>query len=158
MNTIELADQRFIVERFALPREEQVTALERRLATSFPDDYRKFVLNFNGGIFSEPAILAEEELARGDGLTCLHGIGSECDETELGDPGCRALFADNDSPSFVPIGHRALGGLPDLGHSGRRTGLNLSQASLWRLVSRCRQNREVFRIASRSEECVRRNV
>jgi hypothetical protein len=111
LNTMEYAFQRFATERFPLPGEEQIAALERRLGVELPADYRKFISQFNGGIFDEPEIETNHHDCRGDALTFLHGINSGDEETELGDPGFMALFEGNDPPILIPIGYTALGGI-----------------------------------------------
>jgi hypothetical protein len=56
MTTIEYAYNRFSTKRFPLPSETQLDELEQRIKVDFPDDYRRFVLDFNGGYFNEPEI------------------------------------------------------------------------------------------------------
>ncbi|MBI2826026.1 MAG: SMI1/KNR4 family protein [Planctomycetia bacterium] len=85
--------------------------LEQRVGVIFPDDYRRFVLEFNGGYFSEPEITPVSEGCPDDGLTCLYGIGASHQEAELGRPATLAIFDDNDPPKIVPIGNTGMGGL-----------------------------------------------
>jgi hypothetical protein len=56
MTTIEDAYRKFSKERFPLPGEAQLGALEERIGVIFPGDYRSFVLAFNGGYFNNPEI------------------------------------------------------------------------------------------------------
>jgi hypothetical protein len=111
MDSIETAYQRFARIGFPLPSEEQIAALERRLGVELPADYRKFISEFNGGIFDEPEIETDHQDCRGDALTFLHGINSGDEETELGAPSFMALFEENDPPILIPIGYTALGGI-----------------------------------------------
>jgi hypothetical protein len=111
MSRIEHAYRRFAIERFPLPSEEQIAAIERRLGVELPDDYREFILKYNGGYFSEPEIRPVVEGCPQDALTCLWGIGASHEEAELGTTASLVLFDDNDPPQILPIGHTALGGL-----------------------------------------------
>jgi hypothetical protein len=111
MNTIEFAYRRYSRKRFPLPTEAQVRALEERIQVDFPDDYREFVLKFNGGYFIEPDIAPVGEGCPQDALTFLSGIGASHSEAELGEDGVLALFDDNDPPKILPIGDTAMGGL-----------------------------------------------
>ncbi len=111
MTTMENAYERFSVERFPLPTEAQVAELEHRIGVRFPDDYRKFVLEFNGGYFNEPEITTVGEGCPQDSLEILFGIGASHEEAELGTPERIALFDDNDPPKIVPIGCTGMGGL-----------------------------------------------
>jgi SMI1 / KNR4 family (SUKH-1) len=111
MTTIEYAYNRFCKERFPRPSEEQVSALEQRIGVTLPEDYRQFVLHFNGGYFNERAITPVVEGTPMDALTSLSGIGASHRESELGDPTAIALFDDNDPPKIVPVGDTEMGGL-----------------------------------------------
>ncbi|MBI3836426.1 MAG: SMI1/KNR4 family protein [Planctomycetia bacterium] len=111
MNTIEFAYRRFSRKRFPLPSEAQVRALEDRIKVDFADDYRNFLLEFNGGYFIEPEITPVGEGCPQDALTFLSGLGASHQEAELGEPGTLVLFDDNDPPKILPIGDTAMGGL-----------------------------------------------
>lgn len=111
MTTIENAYARFAVERFSLPSEAQLADLEHRIGVKFPDDYREFVLQFNGGYFKCPEITPVGEGCPLDGLEILFGIGASHEEAELGRPDRTALFDDNDPPKIIPIGQTGMAGL-----------------------------------------------
>ena len=111
MSAIEYAYTNFGTKRFGLPSESQLDELEQRIHVRFPEDYRRFVLEFNGGYFNEPEITPVGEGCPQDGLTCLHGIGSSHWDSELGEASRLALFDDNDPPLIVPIGDTETGGL-----------------------------------------------
>jgi hypothetical protein len=111
MSPIDHAYRRFATQRFPLPSEEQIAALERRLGVELPADYRKFISQFNGGIFDEPEIETDHQDCHGDALTFLHGINSGDEETELGASSFMALFEENHPPILIPIGYTALGGI-----------------------------------------------
>lgn len=49
--TIEYAYRRFAVRRFPLPSEEQLVEVERQLGVRLPEEYREYILDFNGGYF-----------------------------------------------------------------------------------------------------------
>jgi hypothetical protein len=111
MTTIENAYDRFSVERFPLPSDAQLSALEQRLGIVFPDDYRQFILEYNGGYFKCPEITPVGEGCPLETLQILFGIGPSHWEAELGRPSDIALFDDNDPPKIVPIGRTGMGGL-----------------------------------------------
>ena len=111
MTTIEDAYRRFSTERFGLPRESQLRDLEQRIGVTFPEDYRRFLLEFNGGYFNKAEITPVGEGCPLETLMCLYGIGASHEEAELASDSCLALFDDNDPPIIVPIGDTAVGGL-----------------------------------------------
>ncbi|HVK13439.1 MAG TPA: SMI1/KNR4 family protein, partial [Gemmataceae bacterium] len=101
----------FEVQRFPLPTEQQLVALEDRLKTRLPDDYRRFILNYNGGLFtaSEPVITPQHDGCPVDRLTGLWGIGASYRHAELGSD--VDIFDDNDPPIIVPVGNTLMGNL-----------------------------------------------
>jgi hypothetical protein len=111
MNSIESAYRRFAATRFPLPRRSQLEALEQRIGVVLPDDYRQFVLEFNGGYFSKPEITPVSDECPQDDLAILFGIGASHWEAELGAPASLALFDQNDPPRILPIGESEMGGL-----------------------------------------------
>ncbi len=111
MSAIEEAYRRFCTARFELPGEERLSNLEHRIGVVLPQDYRQFILRFNGGYFNEPEITPVGEGCPQDGLTCLHGIGASHWEAELASDFYLTLFEENDPPIILPIGHTSMGGL-----------------------------------------------
>ena len=111
MTTIQSVYDRFSKERFPLPSEAQLSTLEQQLRIVFPDDYRQFILEYNGGYFKEPEISPMGEGCPQDTLEILFGIGASHWEAELGRPGDISLFDDNDPPKIVPIGRTGMAGL-----------------------------------------------
>ena len=111
MTTIENAYNRFCTEQFPLPGEDQVSALERLIGVKFPEDYRRYVLDFNGGYFNEPEIAPVGENCPRCALDFMSGIGASHWESELGRSNALALFDDNDPPKIAPIGGTAMGSL-----------------------------------------------
>ncbi len=111
MTTIEDAYRKFSTKRFPLPSESQLDELEQRIGVTFADDYRRFLLEFNGGYFSEPEIAPVGEGCPPSLLTCLYGIGASHSSAELARPSDLGLFDGNDPPKIVPIGDTPMGSL-----------------------------------------------
>jgi hypothetical protein len=109
--TIEYAYNAFCEERFPIPSERQVADLERRMRASFPDDYRDYLLRYNGGLFSEPDIEPPMDTCPADRLTFMSGIGAVLDCAELGNERDMSLFSDNDPIEILPIGYTMMGNL-----------------------------------------------
>jgi hypothetical protein len=109
--TIAYAYKRFCIERFPLPTEARLLELEQRIGVTFPEDYRRFVLEFNGGYFSEPEITPVGEGCPQAMLTCVYGIGASHPYAELGAKATLVLFEGNDPPKILPIGDTPTGGL-----------------------------------------------
>ena len=85
--------------------------VQSRIGVTFPDDYRRYLLEFNGGYFNGPEITPVGEGCPLEVLEILCGIGASHEEAELGMPSDIALFDDNDPPKIVPIGYTGMGGL-----------------------------------------------
>ena len=111
MNIIQNAYHQFNTERFPLPTEQQVVELEGRIGVTFPDDYRAYLLTYNGGYFCEPDIVSPMGECPVEGLRLMHGIGAAHVEAELGKARDLALFDDNKPPQVVPIGRSDMGSL-----------------------------------------------
>jgi hypothetical protein len=111
MSAFEHVYQTFATERFPLPTVKQLDERETRIGVRFPEDYRRFILKYNGGFFNEPEIVTETEGAGGCSLRFLHGIGATHVTAELGDASAIELFEENDPPQIVPIGETGMGGL-----------------------------------------------
>jgi hypothetical protein len=111
MSTIDTAYAKFCVERFPLPTQAQVAAIEERIGVAFPDDYRAFLLNYNGGNFCEPDITPPVDECPLDGLRSLFGIGASHPYIELASESHLAIFTDNHPAQVVPIGDTSMGNL-----------------------------------------------
>jgi hypothetical protein len=111
MNPIQKAYSTFATKRFPLPTTEQVDQLEERIRAVLPSDYRQFLLNYNGGYFSEPEIRAMDDSAPLSLLTCLFGINATDPYAELAQPSYLALFEENDPPVILPIGDTPMNSL-----------------------------------------------
>ena len=111
MGIIEAAYRNFCKERFSLPTEQQIADLERRIGVALPQDYREFILGYNGGYFDEPNIVPVIEGCPRDGLDSLFGIGSTHPSSELASEFYLDLFDDNYPVEVLPIGGTPLGAL-----------------------------------------------
>ena len=111
MTTIEYAYRRFSKARFPLPSDASVAELEQRIGVTFPDDYRQFLLEFNGGFFTEPVIVPSTPDCPEDALTSMFGLGASHPSSELARERDLALFTENDPPQIIPIGSTIMGGL-----------------------------------------------
>jgi hypothetical protein len=89
-------------ERFPLPTESEIDALEDGLQATLPSDYREFLFRFNGGFFRDPDI-SLHEACPDSAISFLHGIQVKYDFAKLGsDVG---LFDDNYPVEILPIGY-----------------------------------------------------
>lgn len=113
MTSIEMAYNELIDERFPLPSEKQVADLEARWRIEFPPDYRKFLLQYNGGYFTKPDIIPPYPECPNDRLSNLAGLNATHPYAELGGPSGYDpdLFDDNDPPIILPIGYTVMGNL-----------------------------------------------
>ncbi len=113
MYNVAEAYRKFCLVHFPLPSETQVRNLERKLGVNLPADYRRFLLEFNGGFFSEPRITPTSADCPLDRLTVMAGINPKEPSADLGAPGVfnPATFDDNDPPVLLPIGYTMMGNL-----------------------------------------------
>lgn len=111
MSAIQYAYARWARKRLPLPTEQQVAELESRLGVELPEDYRQYLLEFNGGVFDNPEIVSPDEQCPGRGLETMYGVASPIESAELGKPWEIALFDDNDPLIALPIGDTAFGDL-----------------------------------------------
>lgn len=129
MEKIRTAYGKYCRQRFPAPSPGQVTVLEGQLGVALPSDYRRYLLEFNGGVFTEPRITPPEPACPLDRLTVMGGINAVEPFAELGAPGLfnPATFDDNDPPQLLPIGYTMMGnlifivvaeGADDTGHIG----------------------------------------
>lgn len=110
-NIIQNAYEAFSRKRFPLPTESQVAGLEKRMRSRFPEDYRNFLLSFNGGYFNEPDIVPPDKECPEDRLTELYGINASEPSAELATPSSLSTFTDNDPPQIIPIGYTLMGNM-----------------------------------------------
>lgn len=75
-STIEYAYRRYCSKRFPKPTERQLAALEVRLRAKLPDDYREFLLEFNGGYFDEPLVTPNEHDMPPVNVRRLYGVAT----------------------------------------------------------------------------------
>lgn len=110
MTIIDDVYARLATKRFPLPTESDVADLEKRTKCRFPEDYRQFLLEYNGGYFNDPEIEQVGEGFPRESLLNLFGIRASHEEAELGLPRRTDLFDDNDPPKILPIGLTGTGG------------------------------------------------
>ncbi len=106
-------------QRFPLPTEAEIAALERRLKIQFPLDYRGYLAQFNGGAFRDARIVFPEPITVTwrDGLVThieddldeMHGLHATFKSGELGKQSDLSLFENNDPIQLLPIGYTAVG-------------------------------------------------
>lgn len=91
---------RFCTKRFGLPSSAELRALEEHCQVCLPADFRDFLLQFNGGEFSEPSFYVKE-LNKMFGLSLLFGcgIGGQYDLADKVE-----LFEENVPTVILPIG------------------------------------------------------
>lgn len=111
MSNIEHAYERFCTERFPLPKPETVAALEKLRGVPFPNDYRDFLQNWNGGFFSEPTITVVNEECPVDRLTFFSGIGATHPIAELTWPPALGDFDEESLLRVIPVGDTLMGNL-----------------------------------------------
>ena len=111
MSTIYDAYKEFSTERFPNIVESDIVSFEERVRIRLPSDYRQFLVNFNGGYFSEPQIVHGNNEVPIDRLTFMHGIRSIHPEAELGKEEDIAMFDDNNPPEIIPVGCTIMGNL-----------------------------------------------
>ena len=118
--------------RFPLPTESEIRLLEWRLKMRFPSHYRDYLLSYNGGFFSNAAIVFPEpitvtwrdgEVTRTENIMDqMWGPHSTHPCAELGKRSDITLFDDNDPIQLLPIGYTNTGNLLLLdmlsGHEG----------------------------------------
>ena len=90
----------FCTRAFALPKEEKLRNLEGYCRVKLPESFRRFVLEHNGGEFSEPSFFVKE-LGKGFGLATLFGCGTEDSNDLIQNVD---LFDDNIPTIILPIG------------------------------------------------------
>lgn len=122
MNIIHDSYDKFCKSRFPLPTETQVGALEQRLSVLLPNDYRQYLLKYNGGLFSEPEITPPTDECPLDCLTFMRGIQATHATAELGRQIDLSLFSGNDPLQLLPIGYTAMGNLIVLIIRGNESG------------------------------------
>ena len=111
MNAIAHAYVNYSTKRFPVPSRTKLLELEERIEISLPEDFRQFLLDFNGGFFNEPNISPSSKGCPEDCLTFLNGIGASSPVAELASETDLALFEDNSPPQILPIGYTMMGNM-----------------------------------------------
>ena len=83
MSIIDHAYARFCTRRFGKATEDQLALSEQKWGTTFPDDYHRYILTYNGGCFSEPDFESPAQGCPQDALTYMHGIGTSHPTAEV---------------------------------------------------------------------------
>lgn len=119
MNVIEEIHKLCCSDPFPLPTAEQVQALQNRWDISFPENYRAYLVRYNGGFFDGPIIRLPEPITVQwrDGLVThhelaldtLYGLCATHRSAELGSESSVNTFDDNDPVQLLPIGYTASG-------------------------------------------------
>ncbi|HWL10594.1 MAG TPA: SMI1/KNR4 family protein [Planctomicrobium sp.] len=111
MNAIEFAYAQFCEKRFLpLPEEKDLQNLEERLGCILPAHFREFVLQYNGGRFSDPYIdLPSIGSPMEDGLNVIYGFNASHKSYELGNSVRVSIFNDGDHVEVLPIGDTPVG-------------------------------------------------
>jgi hypothetical protein len=111
MSAIQQVYDGFSTKRFPEISENEVAGLEARIRISLPKEYRRYLLAYNGGYFSDPIIDPEGGNCPNEGLSYMCGIGALDGVAELANDTHLSLFDDNDPLTILPIGATATGGL-----------------------------------------------
>lgn len=92
-------------ERYKLPTPADVDQLEETLEAALPDDFREYLLEFNGGRFARPAVICEEydDLPNG-GIDFMYGIGAPLDFADIASDFNINFFEDNVPRRIALIG------------------------------------------------------
>ncbi len=103
--TIDAAYDRYCTERPPLPSEESISAIEDDLGITFPNHYRDFLLNYNGGWFGKyPEIHSDEYVVPKISLENMFGVDTGNEYLKLNDWPTIHLWDDNDPIIILPIG------------------------------------------------------
>ncbi len=132
MSTVKDVYARCCTTRFPLPNESEIESLESRLEMRFPDRYRKYLLSYNGGFFSNAVIVFPEPITvqwrdgevthKQDIMEQMYGLHSAHPYAEIGRESDINLFDDNKPIQLLPVGRTIMGSLLLLdmlqGHEG----------------------------------------
>ena len=111
MTSIPAAYEKYCRVVFPPTTETDIARLETDVNVAFPSDYRRFLLDFNGGYFTHPRIETPAEVPTVEHLEYMNGISAPHRHAELATPGSLATFDNNDPPEIVPIGGTQRGSL-----------------------------------------------
>jgi len=111
LENVEQAYRGFCRERFPLTSEGPIADLERKIGIRLPDEYRRYLLTYNGGAFNDPIMSAVDEQCPEDCLDVLFGITEQPRACNLENPTYLNLFDDNFPAIILPIGYTLMGNL-----------------------------------------------
>ena len=117
-NVIRAVYDRFCTRRFALPTKQRLCEVEAVIGATFPADFRKFILEFNGGVFENALAIPRSPISAKwrDGVAVHHDLSIEilCGidaSFQLGGVSDYAMFENNMPLKLLPIGYAAEGTL-----------------------------------------------
>jgi len=111
LENVDQAYRRFCREKFPLAAEKQIAGLERKIGVRLPDEYRQYLLRYNGGAFKDPIITADDIHCVEDCLDVMFGIIERPRACNLANPTYLNLFDDNFPAVILPIGYTLMGNL-----------------------------------------------
>jgi len=111
LENVEQAYRRFCQTRFSPASEEQIADLERKIGVRLPDEYRRYLLSYNGGSFNAPVMGARDKQCPENCLHVMFGMGEQPNACNLANPVYLNLFDDNYPAIILPIGYTPTGNL-----------------------------------------------
>jgi hypothetical protein len=100
---------RFSKTRQSLPNTDDIAVFENAIQKQLPDDFKKFLLEYNGGVFDNPYIYAHSDVPFRDRLDVLFSLNSSEKYADL--LGSTYLFDDNIPCILLPFGYTISGNL-----------------------------------------------
>lgn len=117
-NVIRAVYDRYCTQRFALPTEQRLCEVEAVIGARFPEEFREFILQFNGGVFDNALAIPRSPISAKwrDGIAVHHDLSIEilCGidaPFKLGGPSDYAMFENNVPLKLPPIGYAEEGTL-----------------------------------------------
>lgn len=111
LEKVEQAYREFCRERFSPTSEKRIIDLEQKIGVRLPDEYRHYLLSYNGGAFNDPIMPVAEDGCPEDCLDVMFGIVEDPIGCNLASPGNLNLFDDNHPAIILPIGYSLMGNL-----------------------------------------------
>ena len=125
----------FCTERFPLPTADEVQSFESDVGMNLPLAYKRYLLDFNGGVFSDAVIHFDEPLSYewrdgvvtqdSDELDFMYGFHATLPAAEIGQHFDLSLRDASGKVDFLPIGYTTIGGLLMISLSERSFGFIL---------------------------------
>lgn len=108
-DAVERLYAKYVRTRFPLPTDTDIAALETKMGTPLPLEYRSFLAKFNGGYFDDAPFEMDDERCPRDALTTLWGVRTPKKGTDLEDT--LDIFDDNHPAIVLPFGYTMMGNL-----------------------------------------------